>query len=143
MVNNRKVRLMTKLAMYEAGTGKEDIKLNRYFRRDYLRSRMLNSFVATTVGFVCLVGLIALYEMEYIVGNAVSLDYMMLLKRCIAVYIVLLAIDEMTSLVYGMLHYNRSRNKLAKYFRMLRRMRAFYAEEEDEPAGMEGKTHVK
>ena len=143
MVNNRKVRLMTKLAIYENGEGKEDIRLNKYYRRDYLRSRMLNSFVATTIGFVFLVGLVALYEMEYFVTNAVYLDYMLLIKRCIAVYIVLLAIDVMTSLVYGMIHYNRSRNKLAKYFRMLRHMRDFYKEEESALAEREVKENVK
>ncbi len=142
MVNNRKVRLMTKLAMYETGEGREDLKLNRYFRRDYLRSRMLNSFVATTVGYCFLVGLAVLYEMDYFVSNAVVIDYMMLLKRVIAVYIVLLAVSVMSSLVFGMIHYNRSRNKLAKYFRMLRRLRSYYNSERNASAGMEGNNHV-
>ncbi len=130
MIDNGKVRLMTKLAIYEKGEGKEDIKLNRYFRRDYLRGKMLKSFLAVTIGFVFLVGLIVLYEMDYFVSHAVNIDYMLLLKRVIAVYIVLLAIDVMASLVFGMLHFNRSRNKLAKYYRMLRRLRQFYREEE-------------
>lgn len=142
MVNNRKVRLMTKLAVYETREGKEDLKLSRYFRRDYLRDRMLRSFVAVTVGFVFLVGLGALYQMEYIVSNAVNLDYMTILRSLIAIYLVILIIFVMASLVFGMLHYNRSRNKLARYFRMLRRMRSFYNEEETARAGREGKRHV-
>ncbi len=143
MIDNRKVRLMTKLAVYESGKGKEDLKLNRYFRRDYLRGRMLNSFLATTVGFAFLVGLVVLYEMEYFVVNAVNLDYMLLLRRVIAVYIVLLAVDVMASLVFGMLHYNRSRNKLGKYFRMLRRLRSYYNVEENGTAGREVNNNVK
>ncbi len=142
MVNNRKVRLMTKLAVYETREGKEDLKLSRYFRRDYLRDRMLRSFVAVTVGFVFLVGLGALYQMEYIVSNAVNLDYMTILRSLIAIYLVILIIFVMASLVFGMIHYNRSRNKLARYFRMLRRMRSFYNEEETARAGREGKRHV-
>ena len=132
MIDNRKVRLMTKLAIYEKGEGKEDLKLNMFFRRDYLRSKMLTGFVFTTVGFAFLVGLFAIYEMDFFVGNAVNIDYMTLLKRLIAVYVVLLAIDMTASLVFGMIHYNRSRNKLAKYLRMLRRLRSFYAEEDVE-----------
>ena len=116
---------MTKLAVYETREGKEDLRLSRYFRRDYLRDRMLRSFVAVTVGFVFLVGLGALYQMEYIVSNAVNLDYMTILRSLIAIYLVILIIFVMASLVFGMLHYNRSRNKLARYFRMLRRMRSF------------------
>ncbi len=137
MIDNRKVRLMTKLAMYETGEGKEDIKLNRFFRRDYLRKRMLVSFLATTIGFVFLVGLIVLFEMDYFVSNAVNMDYFMLIRRVVAVYIVLLAIDVMGSLVYGMLHYNKSRNKLAKYYRMLRHLQAYYKEEESAAAERE------
>ncbi|MCR5585577.1 MAG: hypothetical protein K6F63_09115 [Lachnospiraceae bacterium] len=143
MINNRKVRLMTKLAIYEKGEGKEDLKLSKFFRRDYLRDRMLRSFVSVTIGFVFLVGLGVLYNMEYIVSNAVNLDYMMIMQRLIAIYIVILAIYVMASLVFGMIHYNRSRNKLARYFRMLRRMRSFYYEEETGRAGREVKKHVK
>ncbi len=141
MVNNRKVRLMTKLAVYESGEGKEDIKLGKFFRRDYLRDRMLRSFLSSTIGFAFTVGLGILYEMDYIVSNAVRMDYMFFAKRLIALYVVILAVYVMASLVFGMLHYNKSRNKLAKYFRMLRRMRSFYKEEE-ESAGMEVRKHV-
>jgi hypothetical protein len=130
MVNNRKVRLMTRLAIYEKGEGKEDLKLNKYFRRDYLRARMLGSFVAVTVGFVFTVGLAILYNMDFFVSNAVNIDYMLLMKQLIAVYVMLLVIGVMASLVFGMLHYNHSRNKLGKYFRMLRRLRSIYNEEE-------------
>ncbi len=130
MVNNRKVRLMTRLAIYEKGEGKEDLKLNKYFRRDYLRARMLGSFVAVTVGFVFTVGLVILYNMDFFVSNAVNIDYMLLMKQLVAVYVMLLVIGVMASLVFGMLHYNHSRNKLGKYFRMLRRLRSIYNEEE-------------
>ena len=130
MINNRKVRLMTRLAIYEKGEGKEDLKLNKYFRRDYLRARMLGSFVAVTVGFVFTVGLVILYNMDFFVSNAVNIDYMLLMKQLVAVYVMLLVIGVMASLVFGMLHYNHSRNKLGKYFRMLRRLRSIYNEEE-------------
>ena len=43
MVNMRKVRLMTKLAIYEKKEGKEDIKLGKYFRRDYVRLKILHN----------------------------------------------------------------------------------------------------
>ena len=121
---------MTRLAIYEKGEGKEDLKLNKYFRRDYLRARMLGSFVAVTVGFVFTVGLVILYNMDFFVSNAVNIDYMLLMKQLVAVYVMLLVIGVMASLVFGMLHYNHSRNKLGKYFRMLRRLRSIYNEEE-------------
>ena len=46
MLNNRKVRLMTKLAIYEKEDGKEDIRLGRYYRGDYVRYQLLKTIVA-------------------------------------------------------------------------------------------------
>ena len=45
MVNMRKVRLMTKLAIYEKKEGKEDIHLGKFFRRDYVRLKNLQNIV--------------------------------------------------------------------------------------------------
>lgn len=131
MVNNRKVRLMTKLSIYENGKGKEDLELSKYFRRDYLRNGFLKTFVAVTIGFAFIVGLRILYKMEYIVSHAVVLNYQAIISQIVGLYLVLLTIFSMSGLVYGMIHYNRSRNRFSKYFRMLKRMRSFYKEEED------------
>ena len=50
MLNNRKVRLMTRLAIYEQTEGKEDVRISKYFRTDYVRLNVLKSIVAVTVG---------------------------------------------------------------------------------------------
>lgn len=48
MLNDRKIRLMTKLALYERKEGKEDIKLSKYYRTDYVRLQVLKTVVAVT-----------------------------------------------------------------------------------------------
>ncbi len=35
MLDERKVKLMTKLALYEETYGKEDFKISSYYRKDY------------------------------------------------------------------------------------------------------------
>ena len=35
MLDERKVKLMTKLALYEETHGKEDFKISSYYRKDY------------------------------------------------------------------------------------------------------------
>ena len=73
MINNRKVRIMTKLAIYEKGEGKEDLKINNYFRRDYLRNNFLKTFVAVTIGFVLIAGMRVVYKLEYIIQKKQNL----------------------------------------------------------------------
>lgn len=129
MINNRKVRLMTRLAMYEEGEGKEDIRLGKYFRRDFVRLQLFKNIVAITVGYLCLVVLFLAYKLEFIVKEAVNLDYPAIGKKLLAIYLIILLVYIAGSIVFSMLYYNASRKKLAKYFRMLRLMRSFYRED--------------
>ncbi|MBP5249683.1 MAG: hypothetical protein J6Z46_06730 [Lachnospiraceae bacterium] len=129
MINNRKVRLMTRLAIFEESEGKEDLKLGQYFRRDYIRLQIFKNIIAVTIGFALLVGLYMGYEIEFLVKEAVNIDYFAMAMRFLGLYLVVLLIYVACAVVFSMLHYNASRKKLAKYFRMLRRMRTFYREE--------------
>ena len=36
MLKEEKIRLMTKLARYESGEGKEELRIARYYRSDYI-----------------------------------------------------------------------------------------------------------
>ena len=57
MINNRKVELMTKIALYEHDEGKQTIRLNKYFKQDYASTNLLRS---APLGFICALLIIAL-----------------------------------------------------------------------------------
>jgi len=135
MVNMRNVRLMTKLAIYEKTEGKEDIKLGKYFRRDYVRLKVLHNIVAVTIGYLLVLAMIIAYQMEYLIREAVNLDYIGIGKTILGVYVIIVTVYAMAAMVGYGLYYDYSRKKLAKYFRMLRRLRSLYQEEEQ--LGME------
>ena len=136
MVNMRKVRLMTKLAIYEKKEGKEDIKLGKYFRRDYVRLKVLHNIVAVTLGYILVLAMVVAYRMEYLIKEAVTLDYIGIGKTVLGVYIIVVTVYTMAAMVGYGLYYDYSRKKLAKYFRMLRRLRSLY-QEEDGQLGLE------
>lgn len=130
MLNHRKVRLMTRLAMYEKKEGKEDIRLSKYYRTDFVRLNVLKSIVAMTAGYLFVLLILVLYNAEYLIGEAVRLDYKTLIARYVSIYLVLLSIYFALPTIGYMLKYRFSRRKLAKYFRMLRRLRTMYNEED-------------
>ena len=136
MVNMRKVRLMTKLAIYEQKEGKEDIKLGKYFRRDFVRLKILHNIVAVTLGYLLVLAMIIAYQMEYLIKEAVNLDYIGIGKTILGVYVIVVTVYVMAAMVGYGLYYDYSRKKLAKYFRMLRKLRSMY-QEEDGLLGME------
>ncbi len=137
MLNNRKVRLMTRLAVYEQSEGREDVRLSKYFRSDYVRLQTLKTAVAVTVGYLFVLLILVVYHSEYLIQNAVVLDYRGILLRYVGIYIILLAVYIALSTIGYMIKYRTSRKKLSKYFRMLRRLRSLYKEEDGEEENIE------
>lgn len=139
MLNNRKIRLMTKLARYEKGEGKEDIKLSKYYKTDYVRLNILKTIVATTVGYVLILLVVVLYQAEYLIEEAVRLDYAAIGKTVLGYYIALLVVYIALAAVGYMIRYNVSRRKLARYYRLLKKLRKLYRQErgEGEPQAAE------
>ena len=131
MLNNRKVRLMTKLAIYEKEDGKEDIRLGKYYRLDYVRYQMLKTLVAVTFGYLILVLLTILYNAEYLIAEAVKLDYAAIGRTMLGIYLMLVLVFVGLAGIGYTVKYNRSRKKLAKYYQMLKRLRTMYKEEKD------------
>ena len=137
MLNIRKTRLMTRLAIYEEGAGRQDIKLSKYYKSDYVRLQILKTILSVTVGYVLVLALVALYKSEYLIAQAVTLDYRAIGMTVLVIYVVLLTVYIVGAIIGYSIKYDLSRGKLAKYFRMLKVMRRFYREEEGETAGNE------
>lgn len=132
MLNNRKVRLMTRLAMYEQNEGKEDVRLSKYFRTDYVRLQTLKTVVSITIGYLLVLLILVVYHSEYLIRNAVILDYKGMIVQYTGIYVALVAVYCALCTIGYMIKYRASRKKLSKYFRMLRRLRSLYREADGE-----------
>jgi len=132
MLNNNKVRLMTKLALYEDKKGKEDIRLSKYYKTDYVRYQIIKSMVSATLGFLLILVLIFLYKFEFLIRNAVTLDYKTIGMYILGIYIMIIALYGLGSVVGYSIKYDTSRKKLARYFKLLSRLNKIYKDETQE-----------
>ena len=131
MVNNRKVRLMTQLAIYEKKEGREDIRLSKYFKSDYARLNVLRTAVMVTIAYILVVMLCVFYKLEFILDNALTLDYKGIGKMILGVYIGVMAVYLIGAFLGYSIKYTLSHRKLGRYFRMLRKLRTMYIEEDE------------
>ena len=69
MLDRQKVKLMTELAIYEQNQGKEDLKINEYYRKDYAELHTICSVIWVTLGYAGVVGLAVLAGLDYLVAN--------------------------------------------------------------------------
>ena len=64
MLNIEKITLMTKLSLYEQKNGKKEIKSSKYFKSDYISSKLLRSFFSYTLSFLLGIVLWVLCDIE-------------------------------------------------------------------------------
>ena len=126
MLDRSKVKLMTKLALYEQTQGKEDFKISEYYRKDYVGLHSICSFLWVTVGYICVWMLILLAGFDLIVGHMSLLLMLIMMLVAVVGYVVILAIYAgVTSHVYNQKHkdarqivkmYNHDLIKLLKLY---------------------------
>ncbi|WP_077611585.1 hypothetical protein [Clostridium sp. Marseille-P2415] len=64
MLSEEKIKIMTNLAMFEKHEGKRIFPVNRYFKSDYIGSKLFRSFFSYTLSFMLCLILWGLYYME-------------------------------------------------------------------------------
>lgn len=52
MINEEKVKIMTKLAMYEQGKGRKYLPVSKYYRSDYIGLALIKNFFLVTIGLL-------------------------------------------------------------------------------------------
>lgn len=87
MLNEEKIRIMTRAAIYEKGKGKEDLKVTAYGDSDYVRFNLLKTLIGATVAFLFIVGLYVAYNMDYFMANMMKLDMMKVGREFLVAYL--------------------------------------------------------
>ena len=55
MLNEDKIKVMNKLAMYEKTEGKKYLPVSKYYRSDYIGLALIKNFFLVTIGYVLVV----------------------------------------------------------------------------------------
>lgn len=122
MLNNKKIRNMTKLAIYEQKEGREDIRMSKFYKSDYVRYNLLKTCISVTVAYLLVLVMIVVYYSEFIISEAVTLDYKTIGVKALAIYIIIMATYMIGSIFGYNLKYEKSRGRLARYYRRLKNL---------------------
>ena len=129
MLDERKVKLMTKLALYEETYGKEDFKISSYYRKDYAGLHVIYAFLSVSVGYVCLVALLLLAGVEDIMSNMSNGLILFLFLIILAGYVgVVIVYCGIASHIYNEKH-KKARKRVKKYNHNLIQLLKMYEKE--------------
>ena len=127
MLDEKRVKLMTKLALYEETQGNDDFKVSGYYRKDYVGMHMICTFLWVTIGYVCLAGLLVLAGMDAIISK-MSVGFLItLMIVAVAGYFVILFLS-LTSRIYNKKH-QYARNRVKMYNHDLIKLLKMYEKE--------------
>lgn len=131
MVNEKKVRLMTQLALDEKQFYKDELDESGYFRSDYIRSNTLKVLLGYSISYLLIMGLVAMYYVDYLFTNVVQMDMQSMVWLAGCIYVGLLLIITLFCVLFYMTKYTNNRKRLRKYMMEIDKLQKFYRDSKD------------
>lgn len=131
MVNEKKVRLMTQLALDEKRFYKDELDESGYFRSDYIRSNILKVLLGYSISYLLIMGLVAMYYVDYLFTNVVQMDMQSMVWLAGCIYVGLLLIITLFCVLFYMTKYTNNRKRLRKYMMEIDKLQKFYRDSKD------------
>ena len=131
MVNEKKVRLMTQLALDEKRFYKDELDESGYFRSDYIRSNTLKVLLGYSISYLLIMGLVAMYYVDYLFTNVVQMDMQSMVWLAGCIYVGLLLIITLFCVLFYMTKYTNNRKRLRKYMMEIDKLQKFYRDSKE------------
>ncbi len=129
MLNENRIRLMTKMAAYEENEGKKTISISNYFRGDYISFQVVKGALSATVAFFLVIAMYVYYDLEIFLEDIYKMDIVALLKTVTTAYAAILIGYMLISYIVYSYRYTKAKQSLHRYFTQLRELQAMYEKE--------------
>ena len=130
MLDERKVKLMTKLALYEHTQGKEDFKISEYYRKDYVSYEMIKAFVTSTISFGILFLCWIIYKMDGLTEFLEGKDLPGLGASIAIKYVVFVCIYQIIAFFVYNWRYKKATASVREYYYTLKKVEKLQEKEE-------------
>ena len=135
MINEEKVKIMTKIAMYEQGSGRKYLPISRYYRSDYIGLALIKNFFLVTIGYILVIAAVSVYFGEYLLENIPKMNLMAAGAYIIIGYIVVLAAYSVVTYIQYSVRYYRAKKSVKQYYGALTELSRIYTREEKKSSG--------
>lgn len=122
MLDEERIRIMTRMASYEAGEGKEDISVKQYYRKDYVSYQMIRTFISSTISFGILFLLWGVYSMETIMEQIAKMDLVGFGISVLIKYIIFVVVYQVIAAIIYNRKYTKATAGVKKYHAELRKI---------------------
>ena len=122
MIDKRKVRLMSRAAIYEKRYGEEDIRITGYYQKDYASLNTWITLIWITAGFLLVAGLLFLAGGEELLEGITFVKLLLLAAIALAAYLALMIIYGIGAGSFYRKKHIQAKQRMKKYIRDLSRL---------------------
>lgn len=138
MLNVEKIKLMTKLSVYENTEGKKYLPISKYYRSDYIGLALIKNFFITTIGYLLLVAAVVAYYSEYLLSNIHKMNLVSLGVELILGYVAMLVFYSLLTYIQYAVKYRKAKKSVKEYYVNLSKLARMYDREERKAGGRNG-----
>lgn len=129
MINEDKVKIMTRLAIYENTKGKKELPLSKYYKSDYKKYNVLKTIVSATISYWLLVALYIMSDLEKFMESLNTMDYAAFAYGLLTGFAVFLIAYCIISSVIASKQYEDAKPNIIIYNHNLKKLLEIYEKE--------------
>ncbi len=130
MLNEERIRLMTKMASYEEGEGKEYMPIKQYYRKDYVGLGMIKTFITSSIAFGILFLCWVLYDLENITEMLADKDWMEFAAFVLAIYAIFAVVYQAVAVGVYNWRYTKATASMKGYHSIMKKVEKLQEREE-------------
>lgn len=128
MLNEEKIKLMTRMAAYEENEGKRSMQIGNYFRSDYIGLQVMKSVISATIAFAIVIAMYIFYDFESVMKEIYQVDLLATGKQILIAYVMFVGIYAVITYMIYAYRYTKAKKSLKKYYTHLTELSGFYDE---------------
>ena len=130
MLNEKRVKHMVNLALYESGDGQEEIKIHTQPRKQYMNKNVMFSVVWMTVAYLLIAIFVYRLLCERLFQELSTMQSFFLLAALAVIYFALLILYAVRAGFYYEKKYKRAKKRIGAFTKALKDLENMYGEEE-------------
>ena len=142
MLDEEKIKLMTKITIYEKNEGLEDLILSKYYKEDYVQYGCLKTLVAATFCYWIIVAVYIVLSFEKVLADLNHIDYFGVISKLMVGYVITLAIFYIYAFIVYNYKYSKAKPGMVQYNKWLKKLVKSYESDETRDDIRSGKVKV-
>ena len=130
MIHKERLCRMIAMARFEKKNEDKALRINNSYEQDYVARAMIRNFLLTSLAYLLVVALVAMYNMDVLLSNLSNLNLRPLIVILVISYLIMIGVFSVIAYVTARLRYGRMSTGIRQYRYELEQMRKSYRAED-------------